>query len=62
NIGQVEVGMLSAVIGAGPTMVIGGVLSVLFVAMVWRLLPGIRQYRYQTDYTAQERNNRRTVG
>jgi MFS family permease len=46
NLGQVEVGMLSAAIGAGQTMVIGGVLSVLFVLMVWRFLPGIRKYRY----------------
>ncbi|OGO22973.1 MAG: hypothetical protein A2Z28_04670 [Chloroflexi bacterium RBG_16_51_9] len=49
NVGQVEVGMLSAIIGAGQTMLIGGVLSVLFVLIVWRLLPGIRQYRYETQ-------------
>jgi hypothetical protein len=47
NLGQVEVGMLSAAIGAGQTMVIGGMLSVLFVLMVWRFLPGIRKYRYK---------------
>jgi MFS family permease len=46
NIGQVEVGMLSSVIGAGHTMLIGGVLSVLFVLIVWRFLPTIRRYRY----------------
>jgi predicted MFS family arabinose efflux permease len=46
NIGQVEVGMLSAAIGAGSTMVLGGVLSVVFVLAVWRFLPGIRKYRY----------------
>ena len=46
NIGQVEVGMLSGIIGAGQTMLIGGVLSVLFVVIVWRFLPGIRRYRY----------------
>jgi hypothetical protein len=27
-------------------MVIGGVLSVVFVLTVWRFLPGIRKYRY----------------
>jgi len=48
NIGQVEVGMLSATIGAGETMLIGGVLSVLFVVIVWRFLPRIRRYRYGT--------------
>jgi predicted MFS family arabinose efflux permease len=46
NLGQVEVGMLSAAIGAGQTMVIGGALSVLFVLIVWRFLPSIRKYRY----------------
>ena len=48
NLGQVEVGMLSAAIGAGQTMVIGGVLSVLFVLIVWRFVPGIRKYRYDS--------------
>ncbi|MFC2015011.1 MFS transporter [Chloroflexota bacterium] len=46
NIGQVEVGMLSGVIGAGNTILLGGVLSVLFVLIVWRFMPGIRKYRY----------------
>ncbi len=49
NLGQVEVGMLSAIIGAGQTMVLGGVLSVLFVIIVWRFLPGIRRYRYDDN-------------
>ena len=48
NLGQVEVGLLSAAIGAGNTMVLGGVLSVVFVLAVWRFLPGIRRYRYQS--------------
>jgi predicted MFS family arabinose efflux permease len=47
NLGQVEVGVLSAAIGAGQTMLLGGVLSVLFVLAVWRFLPGIRKYRYK---------------
>jgi MFS family permease len=46
NIGQVEVGMLSSVIGAGPTMLLGGILSVVFVVMVWRFVPNVRRYRY----------------
>jgi predicted MFS family arabinose efflux permease len=46
NLGQVEVGMLSAAIGAGQTMLLGGVLSVVFVLVVWRIVPGIRKYRY----------------
>jgi hypothetical protein len=48
NIGQVEVGMLSAAIGAGQTMILGGVLSVMFVLIVWRYVPGIRKYRYNS--------------
>jgi MFS family permease len=47
NLGQVEVGMLSAVIGAGPTMLLGGGLSVVFVLAVWRFVPGISNYRYK---------------
>jgi MFS family permease len=46
NLGQVEVGVLSGLIGAGPTMLIGGFLSLLFVTAVWRFMPGIRKYRY----------------
>jgi MFS family permease len=46
NLGQVEVGMLSSAIGAGQTMLLGGVLSVLFVLVVWRIVPGIRKYHY----------------
>jgi len=46
NIGQIEVGLLSGIIGAGQTMLLGGVLSVLFVIIVWRFLPSIRRYRY----------------
>jgi MFS family permease len=46
NIGQVEVGLLSSAIGAGSTMVLGGVLSVIFVVAVWRFMPKISKYRY----------------
>ncbi len=49
NLGQVEVGMLSAVIGAGSTMLLGGALSVVFVLVVWRFLPGIRKYGYKNS-------------
>jgi MFS family permease len=48
NLGQVEVGILSAAIGAGNTMVLGGALSVVFVLAVWRFVPGIRKYRYKS--------------
>lgn len=46
NLGQIEVGMLSAIIGAGSTMVFGGIASVLFVLVVWQFLPSIRKYQY----------------
>jgi predicted MFS family arabinose efflux permease len=46
NLGQVEVGVLSGAIGAGNTMVLGGIVSVVVVAAIWRLMPGIRRYRY----------------
>lgn len=46
NLGQIEVGLLSAAVGAGPTMVLGGVLSVVFVLAVWRFLPSISKYGY----------------
>ncbi len=49
NLGQVEVGLLSAIIGAGNTMLVGGVLSALFVVTVWRFLPSIRRYRYDAN-------------
>ena len=46
NLGQVEVGVLSGIIGAGQTMLLGGVLSVLFVGIIWRFMPSIRRYIY----------------
>ena len=49
NLGQIEVGLLSAVIGAGLTMVVGGGISVAAVIAIWWLVPGIRRYRYDPD-------------
>ncbi|MBI4202219.1 MAG: MFS transporter [Chloroflexi bacterium] len=46
NIGQIEVGLLAGVIGAGSTMVVGGFLAILVVAGVWRFMPGISRYGY----------------
>ncbi len=46
NLGQVEVGLLSGAIGAGNTMIIGGVISLFVVAAIWQSMPGIRRYRY----------------
>jgi MFS family permease len=44
--GQFEVGLMSAAIGAGPTMVLGGAVALAAVGLVWWLVPGVRRYRY----------------
>lgn len=46
HVGQMEVSFVGGLIGAGPVMVLGGVISVLVVAAVWLLAPGISRYRY----------------
>ena len=46
NIGTFEVGYMSSRIGAGNTMLLGGVVSVMVVIAVWRLISGLRNYRY----------------
>lgn len=46
HLGQMEVGVLSGAIGAGDTMVLGGVISVVVVVAIWRIMPGIRRYIY----------------
>jgi MFS family permease len=49
NVGQVEVAFMSGAIGAGPTMVMGGLVAIVVVGLVWRLVPGVRNYRYEPD-------------
>ncbi len=46
HLGQIEVGVMSGLIGAGNTMILGGVVSVVVVGVIWRFLPGISRYRY----------------
>jgi MFS family permease len=46
NIGTFEVGFMSERIGAGNTMLLGGAVSVCVVLLVWRLITGLRNYRY----------------
>jgi ENTS family enterobactin (siderophore) exporter len=46
HLGQIEVGVMSGLIGAGNTMLLGGVVSLLVVGAIWQLMPGIRRYRY----------------
>jgi hypothetical protein len=49
HVGQYEVAQMSAIVGAGPTMVIGGLISILVVGLIWKFLPGVRNYRYTPD-------------
>ncbi|MDA1280165.1 MAG: MFS transporter, partial [Chloroflexi bacterium] len=46
NVGQMEVAFLSAAIGAGATMVIGGFVAIAVVAIIWVAVPGVRRYEY----------------
>jgi MFS family permease len=45
NIGTIWVGFWAAAIGAGNTMVLGGIISVLATLAIWRLWRPIRDYR-----------------
>jgi MFS family permease len=49
HVGQYEVAQMSAIVGAGPTMVIGGVISIVVVGLIWKFVPGVRNYRYSPD-------------
>ena len=46
GIGKWEVGIMSDAIGAGNTMVLGGVVSILVVLLIWYGLTGVRKYEY----------------
>lgn len=50
HLGQIEVGVMSGVIGAGNTMILGGVIALLVVFAVWQFMPGIRKYRYDPEH------------
>ena len=45
NIGTIWVGAWAAVIGAANTMLLGGAISVVATALIWRLWPQIREFR-----------------
>ena len=53
NIGQIEVGLMSAAIGAGNTMMLGGVIGMVMVALTWRFFPGLRNYEYRPGQAVQ---------
>ena len=46
NIGTLEVGILTAIVGLSATLVFGGAASLLVTVWIWRAVPGIRGYRY----------------
>jgi predicted MFS family arabinose efflux permease len=46
NIGQMEVAFVSAAIGAGATMVLGGFIGIAVVGVIWVVVPGVRRYEY----------------
>ena len=46
NVGQMEVAFVSAAIGAGATMVLGGFIGIAVVGIIWVAIPGIRRYEY----------------
>jgi predicted MFS family arabinose efflux permease len=45
NVGTLWVGMLSALIGASSTLVLGGGLSMLFTGWVWQRVKAVKEYR-----------------
>ena len=47
HLGQMEVSFVGGIIGAGNVMVLGGVISLIVLVAIWRLVPGIRNYRYR---------------
>jgi MFS transporter, ENTS family, enterobactin (siderophore) exporter len=46
NIGTLEVGFLAAAAGLSFTLVFGGAAALAMTLAIWRVMPGIRHYRY----------------
>ena len=44
--GSIEVGVMSGLIGAGNTMILGGIIALLVTGAIWQFMPGLRRYRY----------------
>jgi MFS family permease len=47
GLGQAEVGFMSDLIGADRTMFLGGAVSIIVVFLIWWLVKGVRQYRFE---------------
>ena len=46
NVGTLEVGFLTALIGLSSTLTFGGAAALAFTIAAWRFVPGIRNYKY----------------
>jgi hypothetical protein len=46
HIGHFEVGVMSAIIGAGSTMLLGGAISFVVTILFWFIYKSIRNYQY----------------
>ncbi len=49
NLGTFEVGFMADKIGADNTLILGGAIGLVVVAVVWATVRGIREYRYPDD-------------
>ena len=49
NLGTFEVGVMSDLIGADRTLILGGAVGIAVVLIVWLTVRGIREYRYPAD-------------
>ncbi|MXY46114.1 MAG: MFS transporter [Chloroflexi bacterium] len=49
NLGTLEVGLMSDLIGADNTLILGGGIGIAVVLIVWLTVRGIREYRYPDD-------------
>ena len=45
---------MSSIIGAGNTMLVGGVIGLIVVAAVWKFIPNISRYKYDTHTCVQK--------
>jgi hypothetical protein len=49
HIGHFEVGVMSAIIGAGSTMLLGGVISLFVTITFWFVYKSMRNYQYTAN-------------
>jgi hypothetical protein len=54
HLGQIEVGVMSGLIGAGNTLILGGMISLFVVFAIWKFMPGIKSYQYDPNQPFEE--------